>query len=277
MAAGRPDGGERNATAREAGSIVKPPGSMSTSTGTAPARSIAATVATAVCETVNTRSPGATLQASNASSIASVPLPAPTACPIPSQVANAASNPSTSCPRMYWPLASTRAIAASISAFCSKYPARGSVCGIGTIVIAGSDIAGQMAAVIIEGARQAVIEADARRPPGQLAKAAIVGDEIADIDALAVGREFALLETAAAIRPDQRLGQGEERIGLAAADIEREARGVAAERSAQKRLDRIIDIQQLTALFAAPPLEGGAFQRAAQPDPEEILPRILDP
>src|SRR6266567_8913768 len=101
-----------------------------------------------------------------------------------------------------------------------------------------------MAAVVVEGTREAVIEPDARRPPGQLAEAAVVGDEIADIDALAVGRKFAVLEPAAAIRPDQRLGECQERIGLAAADIERETGRVATERGTQKRLDRIIDIQE---------------------------------
>src|SRR5216683_1643064 len=112
-----------------------------------------------------------------------------------------------------------------------------------------------MAAIIIEGAREAVVEADARRPPGQPAETAVVGDEIADIDALPVGRKFALLESAAAIRPDERLGQCEQRIGLAAANVEREAGGIAAERGAQKRLDRIIDKQELAALLAAPHLE----------------------
>src|SRR5229473_3585076 len=134
-----------------------------------------------------------------------------------------------------------------------------------------------MATVIIQGTREAVVEVDVRRPAGQRAEAAVVGDEVADIDALPVGRKFALLESAAAIRPDQRLGQCEERIGLAAANVEREAGGIAAERGAQKRLDRIIDIQELAALLAPPYLEGGAFERPTQPDAEEILPCILDP
>src|SRR5260370_42024403 len=125
-----------------------------------------------------------------------------------------------------------------------------------------------MAAVIIEGGREAGVEADAGGPAGQPTEAAVVGNEIADIDALPVGREFALLETAAAIRPDQRLGQCEERIGVAAADIEGETRGVAADRGAQKRLDRIIDIQQLAALLAAPHLEGGALERPPPPAPQ---------
>src|SRR5579862_7728699 len=115
--------------------------------------------------------------------------------------------------------------------------------------MAPSDIIRPMAAVIVEGAGEAVVEADLRRPPGELAEAAVVGDEIADIDALPVGREFALFESAAAIRPDQRLGQCEERIGLDAADIERQSRGVAAERGAQKRLDRVVDVQELAALL----------------------------
>ena len=57
--------------------MTNPPASISTSTAVAPARSIAATVATAVCDTVKTRSPAPMPQARKASSIASVPLAQP--------------------------------------------------------------------------------------------------------------------------------------------------------------------------------------------------------
>jgi len=80
---------------------------------------MAATVATAVCDTVKTRSPAPMSQARKASSIASVPLPAPTAWPTPSQAAKSASKAATSRPRMYWPPARTRAMAASIASRCS--------------------------------------------------------------------------------------------------------------------------------------------------------------
>ena len=56
---------------------------MSTSTGVAPASSMAATVATAVCETVKTGRPGPMPQARSARSSASVPLPTPIAWPTP--------------------------------------------------------------------------------------------------------------------------------------------------------------------------------------------------
>src|SRR5260370_9830955 len=120
-----------------------------------------------------------------------------------------------------------------------------------------------MATVIIQRALEALIEADARRPPGQVAKTAVVGDEIADIDALPVVREFAPLKTAAAICPDHRLGERQEGIGRPTADIEREARGVTAPRRAQERLDRVVDVEQLPALFAAPDLESLTFARPA--------------
>ena len=55
-------------------------GSMSTSTGVAPASSIAATVATAVWLTVKTASPGPMPAARSASTSASVPLATPIAC-----------------------------------------------------------------------------------------------------------------------------------------------------------------------------------------------------
>ena len=88
---------------------------MSISTGVAPTISIAATVATAVCDTVTTLVPGPTPSARSASASASVPLPQPTAAVAPSQAANSASNARTSWPRMYQPDCSTRATAASIS------------------------------------------------------------------------------------------------------------------------------------------------------------------
>ncbi len=99
-----------------------------------------------------------------------------------------------------------------------------------------------MAAVIVEGARQPLIQADTRRPAGQLAEAAIVGDEIADVDALALVGKFAALEMAAAIRADQGLGERQQRIGRLAADIQRKPRGLAAQRGDQKRLGGILDV-----------------------------------
>ena len=59
--------------------MYKNSGSTSTKTGIAPAASIAATVATAVWETVITSSPGPIFNARKANSIASVPLATPIA------------------------------------------------------------------------------------------------------------------------------------------------------------------------------------------------------
>src|SRR3989304_3916258 len=70
----------RNAASRRAGSIVYVAGSMSTNTGVAPARSMAATVATAVCDTVITASPAPILSAPRPNWTPSVPL-APAAEP----------------------------------------------------------------------------------------------------------------------------------------------------------------------------------------------------
>ena len=134
-----------------------------------------------------------------------------------------------------------------------------------------------MPAVIVERARQPLVEPDPRRPAGQFAEAAVVGDEIADIDALALLGELAPLETAAAIDPHQRLGQREQRVRRLAADIERQPGRVRGQRGQQESLDGVVDIEQFAPLLAAPHLEGLAFQRAAQPDAEEILPRVLDP
>ena len=56
---------------------------MSTSTGVAPASSMADTVATAVCDTVITSSPGRTPQPRSARCSASVPLASVTAYSLP--------------------------------------------------------------------------------------------------------------------------------------------------------------------------------------------------
>ena len=110
----------RIASSRQFTSIVKVSGSTSTSTGEAPVSSIAATVATAVCETVMTASPGPTSQARKASAIASVPFPTPTTWRAPRNAANSFSNAATSPPKIYQPLSSARAMALRISASCAR-------------------------------------------------------------------------------------------------------------------------------------------------------------
>jgi hypothetical protein len=89
---------------------------MSISSEVAPTISIAATVATAVWDTVTTVLPGPISSARNARAIASVPLPQPTDAVTPSHAANSASNARSSWPRTYQPDSSARATAPSISA-----------------------------------------------------------------------------------------------------------------------------------------------------------------
>src|SRR4051794_16858053 len=129
-----------------------------------------------------------------------------------------------------------------------------------------------MAAIVIEGAGKPLVEADLRRPSGQLTEAPVIGHEIADIDLLTLLQEFAPREFAAAIRPDQRLGKRQQRIRRLPAHIQRLPGGVSVQRGDQKRLDRIVDIQELAALLAAPDLESLPLQHTAQPDAEEVLP-----
>ena len=82
---------------------------------------IAATVATAVWETVATVIPGPMPRPRRISAMASVPLAQPTACwPAPSQAANSCSKAAPSRPRMYQPDSSARCTAASISAFWAR-------------------------------------------------------------------------------------------------------------------------------------------------------------
>src|SRR6185312_939416 len=255
--------------------MTNPSRSISTSTGIAPARSIAATVATAVCDTVKTRSPAPIPQARSASSIASVPLAQPIPCATPIAAAKAASNASTSAPPIYQPLSSTRLIAASMLSRCAKYEARGSVCGIDVIRV--SHVEQHPGAVIGERPGQPLGEADARLPAGQRAKLAVVGDEVADIDLFPLRRKFAHFVVAGAIGADQRGGDLDEAVGRVAADIERQPFGLRRHRGGEKGLDRVVDIDHVPPLLAAPDLEWLSFDRKTQPDAEEILARILDP
>ena len=64
--------------------------------------------------------------------------------------------------------------------------------------------------------------------------------------------------------------------GLAAADIERQPLGLRRERGIEECVGRVIDIQKVAALLAAPYLERLAFDDPAQPNTEEGLARILD-
>ena len=75
---------------------------MSTKTGIAPAFSIAATLATAVCETVITSSPSPIWRPLSVSSIASVPFATPIECEVPIYSANFCSSNLTSSPNMNW-------------------------------------------------------------------------------------------------------------------------------------------------------------------------------
>src|ERR1700712_4079999 len=103
---------------------------MSINNGVAPVISIAATVATAVWETVTTEQPEPMSRARKASAMASVPLPQPITEDTPSQAANSASKARSSLPRMYQPEDRAQATASSISDFNARYPAPGFACGI---------------------------------------------------------------------------------------------------------------------------------------------------
>ena len=96
-------------------SILRVEGSTSMTTGVAPLISIAAAVATAVWETVNTASPEPTLSERSARLIASVPFATPMTLSTFNQSANSLSNRVTSSPRMYQPLLKTRLMRASSS------------------------------------------------------------------------------------------------------------------------------------------------------------------
>jgi len=103
---------------------------MSTSTGVAPANSIASTVAMNVWAVVITSSPGPMSSAWSASTRAAVPLPQPTATGARWNAAQAASNSATAGPPMKAVLVMTRAMAASMSGWMAAYCALRSTSGM---------------------------------------------------------------------------------------------------------------------------------------------------
>src|SRR5689334_22084511 len=99
-------------------------------------------------------------------------------------------------------------MAASIAVRCSRYPARGLVCGIAG---AGGhhplNIARQMRAVIFEATAHTFGDTDARVLAGQNPETAVVDQEISDIDALTLRRKLPDLVLPAAIVFDDRFRQ----------------------------------------------------------------------
>ena len=104
----------------------------------------------------------------------------------------------------------------------------------------------------------------------------VVDQEISNVDALALGRKLPDVVLPAAIRFDHRFCQGRQADRVAAADIERQALGLGRQRGGEECVGRVIDIQKVAALLAAPNLERLAFDDPAQPDTEEGLAGVLD-
>src|SRR5260370_35252145 len=117
-----------------------------------------------------------------------------------------------------------------------------------------------------ERLRQPGSQIGPRRPAGEAAQQPVLGIVVADIDALALGREVADDEAAAAIRRDQRRREIAQADGAMAADIA----GLAGERGRQRReqecIDRILDIGEVAQLVATPAFEIAALEGGAEPD-----------
>ena len=117
------------AAERASGSIVIVRGSMSTKTGMAPIALMAVTLYIPALAVVSTSSPGESPSARRPISSASVPLATPTPYLTWQNAANSCSKASTSGPRMYQPLARTRATASSMAGFSRSYCRRRSFSG----------------------------------------------------------------------------------------------------------------------------------------------------
>src|SRR5271156_2719528 len=119
----------RSRWATSVASIFSVPGSTSTNTGVAPARTIALAEAKKLNAVVMTESPGFTPAATSASQRASVPDAQPTAYCAPVRAAISRSSASTSGPRIKCCESHTRAIAASTSSRLASYWQRKSSSG----------------------------------------------------------------------------------------------------------------------------------------------------
>jgi hypothetical protein len=83
---------------------------------------------------------------------------------------------------------------------------------------------------------QSVGETESRAPAGERPKTRVIGQKIADIDALALGRELTNVILATAIFRDDVFGETWQTDGLVAAHIERQAFSFFCDRDIKKRL-----------------------------------------
>jgi len=170
-------------------------------------------------------------------------------------------------------------MAASIAPRRSRYPARGSVCGIrwaGGLRDIALYIAREMAAVVFERAAEPLRDSYARVPAGQRPEPAVVDQIISDIDALPFRRklgEFVLPLPLASITAWARAAR---LTGSSPPTLNANPSALGREPSVQEGIGRVTDVQQVTTLLAVPDLDGLAFDGPARPDAQKGL-EVLDP
>src|SRR5712691_4195685 len=185
-----------------AGSMVSVAGSTSTSTGTAPACTMAAIVGAQVLPAVTTSSPGPTPRASNASHRASVPLATATAWPTPQYLANSRSSSAAESPRMNRPRAKTRPTSASTRGRMLSIRRRRSRKG----TTSGGVVLTELA-VELEGPLEAVGQRHAGLPSEDARRAAKVRVVVADVDGAAVFGERDDAAPPGPVQLDEQVGQ----------------------------------------------------------------------
>src|SRR5580692_13123271 len=112
----------------------------------------------------------------------------------------------------------TRCNASITSWRCSRLKAPGSVWRTASTDMM-SNVGRQVAPVVIDGLGQSLHERDPRAPARERAKAAVIGEVVTDVDALALWRKLTTLESAAARHAHQRLGQLGQAHRRATADV----------------------------------------------------------
>src|SRR5688572_19077530 len=246
------------------GSSVSRSGSTSVKTGRAPAIITASAEYAAESGGVITSSPGPMSSARRIRVIASVPVPTPTACGTRLAAANSVSNASTSGPSTNHPLAITRSIATRIAAASSP--------GVSALNGTRTGIVRQVLAVVLKRARESLAKFHGRRPSGSRSEQRRIRIEAADVDRFLLGRPLDEGVAAAAGQLDQQLHQLAMGDVLFAANVERFAIHRVGGARRQKRLDRVVDVNEIANLRAiAENLDLAVFERETHEPADESL------
>src|SRR5512142_1075191 len=114
-----------------------------------------------------------------------------------------------------------------------------------------------------------------RRPSRVVAEQAVIAVIIPDVDFLMIFAKIAANGGTATVQFDERCGQIAEACPLRRSQIIGAPACLGMRGGEQQGIDAIIDEREITLLRATPNLNGMTFNKSANPDPDERLPRIF--